>query len=200
MVDHIKATERVDDAVAPQGVSSQCQKVLAKVQEKNKCKSDSSSLKQIWHLDAKEQPIDLAQFSVGVLLWIKRQLIQAILGLIRLFQISLDQGVAAAAILKEFHAAEMEKTLEELQGQMREYGALILSKGIRLVEMESSSFNFMGRWEGMHQALSTIMSATKSFSEKWRSWNLGAIGMESIQLSNQRLVDLPFPIIHLLSF
>ena len=116
---------------------------------------------------------------------------------------SLDQEEAAAAVLKEFHAAKMEKTPEELPGQVRVSEALLLSMEIRLVERErerereSSSFNSLGRWEGMHQALSTIMSTTESFSEKWRRGNLGAIGLESIQLSNQRLMDLPFPIIHL---
>ena len=82
VVDHIEATEREDDAVVPQGVSNQCHKVLARVQEKNRCKSDSSSLKQLWHLEAIEQPLDLAQLFVGVLLWIKLQLMQAIFVLI----------------------------------------------------------------------------------------------------------------------
>ena len=81
MVDQIAKTEREGDGVAPQGVSSQCQKLEARVQEKNKCKSVSSSLKQLWHLKAIELPLDFAQLSVGVLLWIKRKLMQAIQGL-----------------------------------------------------------------------------------------------------------------------
>lgn len=53
-------------------------------------------------------------------------------------------------VLREFHAAEMEKTFEELPGQLRASGVFLLSMEIRLVERESSSFNLMGRWEGMH--------------------------------------------------
>ena len=79
---------------------------------------------------------------------------------------SLDQEEATAAVLREFHAAEMEKTPEELHCQVRVSEELLLYMEINLVDRESSSFNSMGRWEGMHQALSTIMSATESFSKK----------------------------------
>ena len=69
----------------------------------------------------------------------------------------------------------MEKTPEELPGQVRESGTLSLSMGMRIVERKSNSFSSIGSWVGIHQALSTIMLATESFSKKW---NLEAIGLD----------------------
>ena len=96
-------------SLIPKEEKSQHQNWWAKEQENNRCWSSSSALRHFGHLDAKEQPMCLAQVSVGVFLCIRRQEKQANLGLIKWFQIKPYQLLTGALNLTKFQASERER-------------------------------------------------------------------------------------------
>ena len=72
IVFHITEAKRGEESGAPQGLRSQNQNCWARLQEKNRCRLDSSLLKQIWHLEAMDHPLCLVQLSAGVFLCRRR--------------------------------------------------------------------------------------------------------------------------------
>lgn len=118
-------------------VRSQHQICWARGQEKNRCRS-FSSLKQLWHLEAKDQPLCLSQISVGVFLCMRCQLRHANRGLTNWFQIKLDQLLTQSFVLRRFQAFERERLPKELLSQERESGASLIE--MRFVECRRSFY------------------------------------------------------------
>lgn len=168
------------------------------MQEKKRWIFVSSLLKQLWHLDAMDQPLDIAQDSVGVFLWRIRQERQARRGLKHLHQIKPAQGTRAALDLRRFHVSLRERAPVELLCQDRRSGAVVSPISIRLVDRWRYSLSSAESWSVFCQELFWIISAIESLSENCRWGNLIAMRSWSIHWSNHKLIERPFPSVHLL--
>lgn len=169
----------------------------ARLQKKKRCTSDSSSIQQLEHLDAKDHPFFFTHCSVGVFLSISLQLKQASLGLIILFQINPDQRVSFSLVRSRFQASLIERSPDELSCQSKWSSSELLAMEMEEVKRSRKFLRWLGGWLGIHHKFSSMMSATKSCSENWREGNLSAIETWSIHLSNHREIDCPLPITHL---
>lgn len=127
----------------------QVQSWVAKLQEKKRRTSDSSSLKQLEHLDAMDHPFCFVQIFVGVYLSINLQLKQASLRFMKLFHISPAQRVSVPLVCSRFQASLIERSPDGLSCHSRISPSEQLPKESVLVERTRKSFSWVGRWVGI---------------------------------------------------